>query len=88
MFSINPVLKGHLKVKGQGRSPAKLPPATPQHIFLNNLGSNRDRNVIQVPNPMFLGMTNQLVAMNMTSRGRHIGFQDGHQQPTNGNFRR
>ena len=31
---------------------------------------------------MFLGMTNQLVAVNMTSRGRRIGFQDGrHQQP-------
>ena len=52
------------------------------HIILNNLSSNRDRNVIQAPNPMFFGMTNQLVAMNMTSRGRHIGFQDGrHQQP-------
>ena len=47
------------------------------HVFLNNLSSNCDRNVIQAANPMFLGVTNQLVEVNITSRGRHIGFQDG-----------
>ena len=36
---------------------------------------------------MFLGMTNQLVSLNMTSHDRHIGFQDGfHQQPPDGYF--
>ena len=48
-------------------------------IFVNNLSSNQDTRVIQVANPMFSAMANQLVALYMTSHGRHIGFQDGSQ---------
>ena len=49
-------------------------------MILNNLGSTQHARVIQVANPMFLAMANQLMALNMTSHGRHIDFQDGRPQ--------
>ena len=54
------------------------------HVFLDKSNSDRDRNVIQAANPMFLGMANRLDASLMTSLGRHIGFQDsGTWEPSN-----
>ena len=57
-------------------------------IFVDNFSFNEDTKVIQVANPMFLHMANQLAVYIVTSQGRHIEFQDGRQQqPPNVYFR-
>jgi len=46
-------------------------------FFLHNSGSKLGSKKIQMGNPMFLDIAYQMVALEITSLGRHIGFQDG-----------
>ena len=46
-------------------------------FFLHNSGSKLGSKKIQMVIPMFLGIANQMAASEITSLGRHIGFQDG-----------
>jgi len=48
-----------------------------RRFFVYNLSSVADTNVIPMAIPMFSGMPNPMKASDMTSHGRHIGFQDG-----------
>jgi hypothetical protein len=47
-------------------------------FFCHNFGSITDTNIIIVAIPRFLDPANKMVPSAMTSRDRHIGFQDGH----------
>ena len=47
-------------------------------FFLHNTGSKLGSKKIQVGILMFLGIAYQMAASEITSLGRHIGFQDGH----------
>ena len=46
-------------------------------FFLHNSGSKLGSEKIQIGIPMFLGIAYQMAASEITSLGRHIGFQDG-----------
>ena len=49
-------------------------------FFLHNSGSKLGSKKIQMGIPMFLGIAYQIAASEITSLGRHIGFQDGRRQ--------